>query len=51
LDELDDAPVAVDETGLGGGILVDVPCEMGGKVTGGPAADGRPWPAFVAVWG
>jgi len=40
MDELDD--VAVDETGLGGGILVDVPCEIGGKVTGGPAADGRP---------
>jgi hypothetical protein len=40
MDELDD--VAVDETGPGGGILVDVPCEMGGKVTGGPAGDGRP---------
>jgi hypothetical protein len=40
MDELDD--VAVDETGLGGGMLVDVPCEMGGKVTGEPAADGRP---------
>ena len=34
--------VAVDETVLGGGMLVDVPCEMCGKVTGGPAADGRP---------
>jgi hypothetical protein len=33
---------AVDETAPGGGIFVDVPCEMGGKVTGGPAADGRP---------
>jgi hypothetical protein len=40
MDGLDD--VAVDETVLGGGMLVDVPCEMGGKVTGGPAADGRP---------
>lgn len=36
MDELVD--VAVDDTGLGGGILVDVPCEMGG----GPAGDGRP---------
>ena len=40
MDELED--VAVDETAPGEGILVDVPCEMGGKVTGGPAADGRP---------
>jgi hypothetical protein len=40
MDELDD--VAVDETGLGGGILVDVPCEMGGKVTDETAGDGRP---------
>jgi hypothetical protein len=40
MDGLDD--VAVDEKVLGGGMLVDVPCEMGGKVTGGPAADGRP---------
>jgi hypothetical protein len=37
MDELDD--VAVDETGLGRGILDDVPCEIGGKVTDGPAAD------------
>jgi hypothetical protein len=42
MDELDNAAVAVDETGLDGGILVDVPCEIGGKVIGGPAADGRP---------
>jgi hypothetical protein len=40
MDELDE--VAVDETGLGGGMLVDVPCEMGGKVRGGAAADGLP---------
>jgi len=33
---------AVEEMAPGGGILVDVPCEIGGKVTGGPAADGRP---------
>jgi len=34
--------VAADETGMDEGVLVDDPCEMGGKVTGGPAADGRP---------
>jgi hypothetical protein len=40
MDELND--VAVDETGLGGEMLVDVSCEMGGKVSGGAAADGLP---------
>jgi len=34
--------VAVDETGMDEGVLVDDPCEMGGKMTGEPAADGRP---------
>jgi hypothetical protein len=40
MDELND--VAVDETGLGGEMLVDVSCEMGGKVSGRPTSDGRP---------
>ena len=34
--------VTVDETGMDEGMLVDDPCDMGGKVTGGPATDGRP---------
>jgi len=32
----------VDETGMDEGMLVDDPCEIGGKMTGVLAADGRP---------
>jgi hypothetical protein len=47
LEELGD--MEFDGPGLGVGILVDDPCETGGKVTGGPT-DGRPYPALVAAF-